>query len=298
MDAKGWSRRMTRTTDCIALDDWYAIATASELSAKPITTTLLGQDIEYRLDEGGTPFACEILDNGIRGPALPTKIRYGCVFTTLGSPQKDIVHIQEADETDRRFVACGWVTMRASGLRIVENFLDMAHFPFVHTDILGAEPHTEVPAYLSEIRRDVDEVWATNCTFFQPRIAATESDGDFVQMTYRVPSPFVVMLYRVCPSARNRLDAIALFIQPMEEGLCRAQPIMYLVDNVSTDNALLNFEQIIFLQDRIIVENQRPLLMPLEARAEIPTRADTSSIAYRRWLKEKGIRFGTTAGAA
>jgi phenylpropionate dioxygenase-like ring-hydroxylating dioxygenase large terminal subunit len=75
-----------------------------------------------------------------------------------------------------------------------------------------------------------------------------------------------------------------------------AQPVMYLVDTASTQTSLLNFEQVIFLQDRIIVENQRPLLLPLEPRQEIPTRADSSSVAYRRWLKEKGVRFGTTMG--
>jgi phenylpropionate dioxygenase-like ring-hydroxylating dioxygenase large terminal subunit len=287
-----------KTTDRAALDDWYAVETAADLTAAPVRTRLLGQDIELHRDAAGAPVIREILDDGGRGPALPVQERYGCVFTTLGRPNRGIVEIAEADEPDRRYVPCGWVTMRASGLRVVENFLDMAHFPFVHTDILGAEPHTEVPHYLSEIRRDVDEVWATNCTFFQPRIAATEDKGDFVHLTYRVPSPFVVMLYRVCPTAPDRLDAIALFIQPLEEDLCRAQPVMYLVDSVSTHTALLRFEQVIFLQDRIIVENQRPLLLPLEPRAEIPTRADSSSIAYRRWLKEKGIRFGTTAGAA
>ncbi|WP_137157526.1 aromatic ring-hydroxylating dioxygenase subunit alpha [Rhizobium sp. FKL33] len=287
---------MAKTTDQVALDDWYAIATASEVTEAPQTTKLLGQSLVYALDAQGAPEVREMLDDGALGPPLPTRIRYGCFFTTLGAPKKDIVHIEEAEESDRRFVPCGWVTMRASGLRVVENFLDMAHFPFVHTDILGSEPHTEVPNYLSEIRRDVDEVWATNCTFFQPRIAATEEQGDFVRLTYRVPSPFVVMLYRVCPTSPNRLDAIALFIQPMEDGLCRAQPVMYLVDSLSTHKALLNFEQVIFLQDRIIVENQRPLLLPLEPRAEIPTRADSSSIAYRRWLKEKGLRYGTTAG--
>jgi phenylpropionate dioxygenase-like ring-hydroxylating dioxygenase large terminal subunit len=287
---------MAKTTDQVALDDWYAIATASEVTAEPQRTKLLGQPLVYALDASGAPEVREALDDGALGPPLPTQIRYGCLFTTLGSPEKDVVHIEEAEESDRRFVPCGWVTMRASGLRVVENFLDMAHFPFVHTDILGSEPHTEVPNYLSEIRRDVDEVWATNCTFFQPRIAATEENGDFVHLTYRVPSPFVVMLYRVCPTSPNRLDAIALFIQPMEDGLCRAQPVMYLVDSLSTQKALLNFEQVIFLQDRIIVENQRPLLLPLEPRAEIPTRADSSSIAYRRWIKEKGLRYGTTAG--
>jgi phenylpropionate dioxygenase-like ring-hydroxylating dioxygenase large terminal subunit len=172
-----------KTTDQVALDDWYAVATAGDLTAEPVRTKLLGQDIEMRLGAGGQPLVREIDPGGQPGPALPVQVKYGCLFTTLGTPEKDIVHIEEALEADRRFVLCGWVTMRASGLRVVENFLDMAHFPFVHTDILGSEPHTEVPHYLSEIRRDVDEVWATNCTFFQPRIAATESEGDFVQLT-------------------------------------------------------------------------------------------------------------------
>jgi phenylpropionate dioxygenase-like ring-hydroxylating dioxygenase large terminal subunit len=150
-----------------------------------------------------------------------------------------------------------------------------------------------VPAYACEIRRDVDEVWATNCRFFQPRIAVTETKGDYVRLTFRVMTPATVMLYRVCPSAPARLDAIALFIQPIEETLCRAQPVMYLVDDISSHTELLKFEQVIFSQDRIIVENQRPLYLPLEPQSEIPTRADSVSVAYRRWLKEKGLRYGT-----
>jgi phenylpropionate dioxygenase-like ring-hydroxylating dioxygenase large terminal subunit len=281
-----------KTDDRVALDEWYAVETAAAVTATPVVTRLLGQDIVCDRMPDGAPRVRERFADGF-GPPLPVRERYGCLWTTLGHPNRDVLAIPEADEADRRFVPCGWVKMRTSGPRVVENFLDMAHFPFVHTDILGAEPHTEVPAYASEIRRDVDEVWATNCSFFQPRIAATETEGDFVRLTYRVPSPFVVMLYRVCPSAPDRLDAIALFIQPMEEELCRAQPVMYLVDACSTHTALLHFEQTIFLQDRIIVENQRPLRLPLEPRNEIPTRADKSSVVYRRWLKEKGLRFGT-----
>ena len=277
-----------KTTDRAALDDWYAVATASEITVEPLATLLLGQDITVA--RHGKKL---VVREGEK--ALPVEERYGCVWTSLGMPQRPLFDITGIQRTDRRFVPCGWVELRASGLRVVENFLDMAHFPFVHADILGSEPHTEVPEYRSEIRRDVDEVWATNCTFFQERIAATETQGDFVQLTYRVPTPFNVMLYRVRPFAPDRLDAIALFIQPMEAGHCRAQAVMYLVDQVSSHNDLLLFEQTIFLQDRIIAENQRPLLLPLEPRAEIPTRADTSSIAYRRWLKEKGLWFGTTA---
>ena len=201
-------------------------------------------------------------------------------------------------QPDRRFVPCGRVPLRTSGLRIVENFLDTAHFPFVHPDLLGAEPHTEAPDYRSEIRRDVDEVWATNCTFFQSRVAATESAGGFMHLTFRAPSPFAAMRYRVCPGAPDRLDAIALFIQPMAPMLCRAQPVMYLVDNQSPHQELLRFEQVIFTQDLLTVQDQRPLLMPLDAGSEIPARADSASVAYRRWLKEKGVTFGTTQGDA
>ncbi len=288
---------MARTDDPVALDQWYAVETLSDVTRAGRVTRLLGQDIVVFMGADGAPMVRGVERGRAMGPALPTRARYGCLWTTLGSPARDLFDIVEADEPDRRHVLCGWTTMRASGPRVVENFLDMAHFPFVHADILGAEPHTDVPLYESEIRRDVDEVWATNCQFFQPRVVATASSGAFAELTYRVPSPFVVMLYRVCPTAPTRLDAIALFIQPMEEDLCRAQPVMYLVDATSEMNALLKFEQVIFLQDRIIVENQRPVLLPLEPRAETPTRADGSSVAYRRWLKEKGLRYGLVRGA-
>jgi phenylpropionate dioxygenase-like ring-hydroxylating dioxygenase large terminal subunit len=72
---------------------------------------------------------------------------------------------------------------------------------------------------------------------------------------------------------------------------------MFLIDDITSDAALVAFQQLIFLQDRIILENQRPRLLPLDPRAEIPTRADISSVAYRRWLKEKGLRYGTAEGA-
>ena len=71
---------------------------------------------------------------------------------------------------------------------------------------------------------------------------------------------------------------------------------MFLIDDASRLTDLVAFQQVIFLQDRIILENQRTVLLPLEPRAEIPTRADSSSVAYRRWLKEKGVRYGTTIG--
>ena len=36
----------------------------------------------------------------------------------------------------------------------------------------------------------------------------------------------------------------------------------------------------------------RPKLLPLTPRSEMPTRADLSSVAFRRWLKDSGMKFG------
>lgn len=42
----------------------------------------------------------------------------------------------------------------------------------------------------------------------------------------------------------------------------------------------------------MILENQVPRKLPLDPRWELPTRADASSIAYRRWLKANELQWG------
>ena len=279
--------------DQATLDQWFVIETKDAVSLGMSRNRLLGRELSIHRGEGGV-ISVRDADSGRE---LPVRERYGFVWTSLGDPERDIFPIEEALEDDRRIVNCGVVAVKASGLRLVENFLDMAHFPFVHTDILGAEPHTEVPHYNVEIRRDVDEVWATNCRFFQPQAALSSTEGVMAQYIYRVMTPFTTLLYKTCPNAENRWDLICLFVQPTDPDRSRAHPVMFLIDDVSDTTDLIHFQQTIFLQDRIILENQRPTLLPLEPRAEIPTRADATSIAYRRWLKEKGVTYGTTLAA-
>lgn len=280
-----------KATDRASLDQWYVIETEAAVPQGRSRNRLLGTDLDvFRAEDGTITVRAED-----RADPLPTRSRFGFLWTTLGAPERDIFPVPETDEPDRRYVPCGAVSVRASGLRIVENFLDMAHFPFVHTDILGSEPHTEVEHYNVEIRRDVDEVWATNCKFFQPQAALSAKDGIMTQYIYRVMTPFTTLLYKTCPNSDNRWDVICLFVQPLDPDRCRAHPVMYLIDDTSTTSGLIEFQQLIFLQDRIILENQRPVLLPMEPRKEIPTRADASSIAYRRWLKEKGVTYGTSA---
>jgi phenylpropionate dioxygenase-like ring-hydroxylating dioxygenase large terminal subunit len=272
--------------DPAATDAWYAVARIADVDELPVATRLLGRPIHIGRDGAG-----EISVRDQDGVRLAVTLAFGHVFASPGAPP-DLFPIPEFEEADRRLAACGAVLVRSSGLRLIENFLDMAHFPFVHGNLLGTVDRPEVPPYEVEFRRDVDEVWATRCRFWQPQAAAHAEGGQMSEYAYRVVTPFNVLLYKSSPSDPQRNDVIGLFVQPLEEDLCAAFTFVLVIDDVSTMAELLSFQQTIFVQDRIIVENQRPRLLPLSPRAETPTRADLSSVAYRRWLKEKGLRFG------
>jgi len=267
-------------------DQWYTLGALADFPTGTARRRLLSTDIVItRIGE--------LISVTAAGDALPVRTDYGHMWTTLGTPERALFDIPEVRESDRRHVHCGAVHVRASGLRLIENFLDLAHFPYVHTDILGSEERPEVARYEVEQRRDVDELWATKCEFFQPRAAAAAEGGQISRYMYRVVNPFNVMLYKTPPTAPNRWDVIALFVQPVEPDLSIAHPYMLVIDPVSTDAELIGFQQMIFLQDKIVLENQRPRLLPLQPGRETPTRADLSSVLYRRWLKEKSLTWGT-----
>lgn len=59
------------------------------------------------------------------------------------------------------------------------------------------------------------------------------------------------------------------------------------------DDELRSFQDRITGQDIPVVESQRPERLPLDLQAELHLRSDRIAIAYRRWLKQLGLSFGT-----
>ncbi|WOI56442.1 aromatic ring-hydroxylating dioxygenase subunit alpha [Palleronia sp. LCG004] len=274
-------------------DQWYPVAMLADLGPAPRNTILMETPVRVWRDADGTVRA-EAED----GRDLPVTEAYHHLWISLGTPNRPIFDIPEARQPGRRFVPCGRVRVACSPLRAVENFLDIAHFPFVHTDILGSEPHTEVARYKAEVREEEDEVWATKVEFYQPQAAKSASGGTTTEYMYRVPAPTSSVLYKTCPPRPGEWDVIAIFVQPVTETTCDVWPWMALFDDVSPQADLVAFQQMIFVQDRSILENQVPALLPLDPGLEIPTRADMTSVAYRRWLKSHGYIYGAQLVAA
>jgi phenylpropionate dioxygenase-like ring-hydroxylating dioxygenase large terminal subunit len=274
--------------DSVLLNDWHVVADRIALDQKsPVSTRLLGVALSVSGEPGGP---ASIVRTDTDAPVLSDE-RYGFVWACLGSPERQILDIPEAAEEDRYRLSGGSIRVQVSGLRAVENFLDMGHFPFVHTGWLGIEPHTEVTPYNVEVTDD-GEVLATECKFYQPVASPTADEGFVVDYTYRVIRPYTVSLYKSNPIQKHRRDSIYLFVQPVDEESCVAHSYLcYLKDNM--DAATVRwFMQLIFAQDKPILENQVPKRLPLDPRAETPIRADASSVHYRRWLRDRAVSYG------
>lgn len=262
----------SKCDDQVTLDHWYAIAPIAEIEGAGIQqTTLLEQPIAYARNSARDVVVWT--HEGVPGDVpdrncLPVRERYGYVWTTLGAPEHDVFPIPEYAEADRRNIHAATFGVNVSAPRVIENFLDMGHFPFVHTDILGAEPHTEVKEYFVEVSEDPDEIVASNCKFWQPMAAAASTGGADVDYIYRVPHPYCSVLYKSSPLDESRKDVIAIFVQPLSQEQVRAHMLLSLLDDTNNDTDIRLFQQTIFGQDKPILENQYPKRLPLDPRAE------------------------------
>jgi phenylpropionate dioxygenase-like ring-hydroxylating dioxygenase large terminal subunit len=283
----------TRCVDRELLNDWHIVADQESLGQDtPFATRLLGVDLAVRKRSN----KIEVVRSDT-GATLKSAERYGFIWTCLDKPWRDIIYIPEANEADRHLVSGGSIAVKVSGLRAVENFLDMGHFPFIHTGWLGEEPHTEVVPYKVEITPQ-DEVLATECKFYQPVASPTAKEGFVVEYIYKVIRPYTVALYKSNPIQKDRLDVITLFVQPVDEENCVAHPYLCYLKEGMDAATVRSFMQLIFAQDKPILENQVPKRLPLDPRAETPIRADAVSVSYRRWLRDRAVTYGAIPAQA
>lgn len=184
--------------------------------------------------------------------------------------------------------------MATSAPRIVENFLDMAHFGFVHAGWLGDADHAAIPDYQVE---DLPHGFKlVNAQAWQPQSSVLASQGAMVAYTYQVTHPYAAVLTKIPDPASGVKpgyeESIALFIQAVSPELSRVWFRMAMADFAVDPRQVRDFQNTIFLQDKPVLESQRPRLLPLHAGTEAHVGVDKGSVAYRRYLLAQGISFG------
>ncbi|MCL5068962.1 MAG: aromatic ring-hydroxylating dioxygenase subunit alpha [Thaumarchaeota archaeon] len=318
--------------DPVLLNDWHIVAQSKDVVERSVLSTrLLGEDLVLwrcggeakawqdlclhrgaklslgRVEGGrlvcayhGWTYNCEGACVNIPahpGQEPPNRARvrqysvsekYGYVWVSRGSPKQEIPSFPEWDDRSFRKIYCGPYHVRASGPRVVENFLDVAHLPFVHEGLLGDREHAQINDY--EVRTDESGITASGIRVWQPDPDGT-GRGAPVVYTYKVFRPLTA--YFVKESLKQGFS-IFMSVTPVNQ----TESLMWMIIamNYATEvpeSQIREFEDQVVSQDIRIVESQRPELLPLDLQAELHLRSDRTAIAYRKWLGQLGLSFGT-----
>jgi phenylpropionate dioxygenase-like ring-hydroxylating dioxygenase large terminal subunit len=214
--------------------------------------------------------------------------RYGLVWACLGTPSREVPTFEEWEDPSFRKIPCGPYRYHASAPRAVENFLDVAHLPFVHSGILGEKAHAEIQEF--EVEQGEEGIIARNVRIWQPDPDGTGIGKD-VNYTYKVMRPLTMYLSKDTTEGRFSIFAAVCPTTEFE-----SVAWFWIAMNYAHD---LPEEDIVKLQDQItgqdvpVVESQRPERLPLDLQAELHLRSDRIAVAYRKWLGKLGLTFGT-----
>jgi phenylpropionate dioxygenase-like ring-hydroxylating dioxygenase large terminal subunit len=277
---------MLNAVDPLVWNDWHVVADLSALRPGERMRTML-LDVPLTITSSPTGHSAARED----GAPMRSQTRYGFLWACLGDPKQDIIDIPEAADDWRCVATSGPFGVHTSAPRVVENFLDLGHFPFVHTGYLGAEPATAVAPYQV---RPLPEggIIATGCKIFQPQASPAATEGYVVEYIYKVVRPYITCLLKANPIREGLFDAIYLMVQPVSQERAIGNLLMLFGPDNTNESELRWFQQLIFLQDKPILENQIPKRLPTGPRMEMSIAADKASVSYRRWLADIGLRYG------
>ncbi len=180
-------------------------------------------------------------------------------------------------------VAGGPYTWPTSAPRRVENFVDLAHFAWVHDGTLGlrSEPVPPVP-----------DVWREDGELrfcYDPPAMPTPGEALYGASRYRMPMPLTVNIDFTLPHGSRRF--LWMTASPVDRGICRSFWLVARDDDLDGDLEVLDathlaFQHIVLAEDEPVVCNQDPPELPLDPGVELSVRTDKVSIEYRRWLRD------------
>ena len=323
---------MPHVKDPILVHDWHPVAKASDLdNGKVAQARLLGEDLVL-WSEGGKlhawkdlcihrgarlslgkvaggclqcPYHGWLYDGSgccVKIPAHPEqkppararavtyacREAYGLIWACLSETPNALPVFPEWHLPGVRDFTMGPYTLESGGPRIIENFLDLAHLSVVHEGILGIGDRGEIGRYTVETTPE--GIHATDIVIWQPDPDGSGSPGE-AHYTYRVMRPLTAYLTKVAGGSRFTMMIIA---SPMDE-LHTNTWIVFSMQGIDTtpSDQLMYWMEKVFLQDKPVVQSQRPELLPLDLQAELHLNCDRTSIAYRQWLRQLGVTFGT-----
>ena len=171
---------------------------------------------------------------------------------------------------------------------MIDNFLDVAHFPFVHRGTFATDESDRVDEYIVT-RTATGFVAVTEHTFANLEDPGVNSgERPLLQrrrMTYDYTGPFTATL-RLDYVEAGGTNLIVFAVQPESDGRCRLYTTIYRNDVAAEAmDAAIAFEERVLAEDLVIQHRMAPAL-PLDLTMEVHTKADRVTIELRRVLSE------------
>ena len=217
--------------------------------------------------------------------------KYGLVFVALEEPKAQIIEIEEFDDPNFDVGYLETFEARQHCAFLADNFLDVAHFPFVHKATFGDGEEKVVGDF--EIVEDGTSFTATYEHSFSNREDPLVHTGEheLVQrrrLTYRYVPPFQLTL-RIDFLATGGVNTISFFITPTAERSSRLYSFLVRNDLGGSKLAMgeaVAYEEKIIVEDLAIQEAYNAKGFPLSASGFVNTRADRVTSTFRRKLRE------------
>lgn len=214
--------------------------------------------------------------------------QYGVIFVSIGNPTQPVARFPEWDDPSYCTYLSGGHYCRCSGLRAIENFLDVAHLPFVHAGILGEPNQAVIEDY--EVTSIDTGIYMKDIKIWQPDPDGT-GRGGVATYDYWTIRPLTVALRKQRASGQTMV--LLYYVTPVSEEECIGW--MWGALNYAHDipeEIMVAFQDKVILQDVDNLESHNPKRLPLDLQAEFHLPSDRASLGYRKWLKQLGVTYG------
>jgi phenylpropionate dioxygenase-like ring-hydroxylating dioxygenase large terminal subunit len=219
-------------------------------------------------------------------PAYRTQERYGLIWVCLGEPKADILAFPEYDDARYRTIALDQGVWEANAARIIENFMDVAHFAWIHDGVLGVRSKPYIPPPI-DLSND-GQTLRFKFTFDGGELPGNLKGG-VGTIEYATSFPFSARQTAHNPDGTHR--AITLAICPISTS--RSRRFFFMTRDYDLDGdpqKYIAFQTKVSSQDQPVVESQRPWQLPVDLTKEMHVRGpDTAAVAYREMLSKVGI---------
>jgi phenylpropionate dioxygenase-like ring-hydroxylating dioxygenase large terminal subunit len=209
--------------------------------------------------------------------------KYGIIWVCMSEkPKTPIADYPEFDDGDYDVFVKDKDTWDCSSARAIENFVDQAHFPWVHEGILGDREHTVTPEI--ELERDGEAL------LIRRQDLPTKFHPVPHVRNYRLTRPFTI--YQRKEEDNGNAECFYFVVTPHS---AKKTTWYFLIARNFDPEAMgvqgeEHFYRTILEQDLVILKEQRPEELPLDLSEELHIKGpDAVALAYRRLLAELDV---------